>query len=151
MARPARSWVRKTYTVSPEVEKAIAMRAAEQGIDPGTVVDILYWNTFLKPDEARLKAGGFSDDELERIFAEEALDFFSEDATVANLADNLTLVIGDEAANLKAVKTLLKRWRKTRLIEAEYKEGVFCTFQDGGRVPSILECGCIGVNWLNPE
>jgi len=142
MPRPSRSWVRKTYTVSPVVE---------QGIDPGTVVDILCWNMFLKPDEARLKVGGFTNDELERIFAEEALDFFCEDEAVASLADNLTLVVEDEVANLKAVKTLLRRWRKTRLIEAEHKEGVLGTFHDAGRVPCILECGSIGVNWLNPE
>jgi len=150
MPRPTRSWVRKTYTVSPLVEQAIAFRAAEQGIDPGTVIDILVWNALVKPDEARLKQGGFTEEELERIFAEEVLDFLVGDEAIEALAEELTVVHEDDGANLKQVKNLVKRWRKTRQIETEYKESIHETYKNAGRSPSILECGCIKVDWLNP-
>ena len=117
--RPQRSWIKKTYTVSLVVEKAIALRAAEQGIDPGTVIDILIWNTFLKPDEPRLERGGFTNDELDRIFAEEALTNLDDENSIRALASFISSdweadSLQSDEAHLRQVSKLVHRWRKTR-------------------------------------
>lgn len=152
MGRPTRSWIRKTYTVSEMVEKAIAMRAAESGIDPGTVVDILVWEALLKPDEARHKAGGFNADELERMFAEEALAHLDEGA-VEDLACYITLSSNpdDDDGNLRLVKRLVKRWRKTRLIEKDHQEAVFSVLNGRGFTPSLIEHRHVDLGWFQPE
>jgi len=153
MPRPSRTWVRKTYTVSPEVSKAIAARAAEQDIDPGTVMDVIVWNAILKPDAARLKRGGFSEEELERIFAEEVLEFLREPGSQEQLIERLPPEsdLGNEHENLRLVRLWIKRWRKTRLIEKEFQEAIFWAMNDAGQVPSILGPGLVDANWFIAE
>jgi hypothetical protein len=150
MARPSRSWVRKTYTVSPEVEKAIAIRAAKQGIPTGTVVDILVWNTLLKPDEDRLKKGDSSNDQLERIFAEEVLARLDCKGAVDALAESLDLD-DDEKVNLRKVQALVGRWRTTRLIEKDHQEALLAALDDGKWLPSILRNDLVDGGWFLPE
>ena len=144
--RPARSWVRKTYTVSEQVDKAIRLLAAEQDLDPGTVVDLLVWNAILKPDEARLKRGGFTDDELERIFAEDVLAELQVAGAVENLAESLPLD-SDENANLKQVRALVKRWRTTRRIDKVYQEAVVSALSDQGWIPVVFRQGLVDAEW----
>ena len=156
MARPARSWVPKTYTVSPEVERTIAIKAAEQGLPPGTIIDILVWNAWLKPDEARLKMGGFSEDQLERIFAEEALEFLDGNEAVAELSEEIDLEgkDGDPLADnlkLRVVLAMVKRWRTTRLIEKEHQAVVKSFLDNKNVVPSIYLHDLVDEDWFLPK
>jgi hypothetical protein len=153
MGRPSRSWVRKTYTVSPQVEKAIALRAAEQGIDPGTVMDVLVWNALLKPDDAGLQKGGFTDEELERIFAEEAITHLVSENAIRDLANFIPVdgALGSllkEAIHLRFVSKLVGRWRKTRLIEKHYWRPVLSSLMGRGLAPRIVEHGLVPVDYL---
>lgn len=151
MPRPSRTWIRKTYTVSPEVTKATAARAAEQDIDPGTVMDIIVWNAILKPDAARLKRGGLTEKELERIFAEEVLGLIRDDHAIEVLAEEIILNDEDAAANLRIVLSLLRRWRKIRQIDPEHREGALHLMGRFGQAPSILEHGCVDLGWFQPK
>lgn len=148
--RPARPWVRKTYTVSEQVEKAIRVLAAEQDLDPGTLVDILVWNAVLKPDEARMKRGGFSDDELERIFAEDVLAQLQILGAVECLAECIALD-SDENTNLKQVRALVKRWRTTRRIEKVYQEAVISALGDLGWIPLVFRQGLVDAEWCKAD
>ena len=148
MPRPTRSWVRKTYTVSPLVEKAIAMRAAVEGIDPGTVIDILVWNALVKPDEARLKRDDCTEEELERIFAEDALALLDGKEAMAALADHIPL---DGANNSRRgtpkhhqqVEKLVGQWRKTRVIEKRFWNAIIASLAGFGFNPSANILGMV--------
>jgi len=150
VGRPSRSWVRKTYTVSSEVEKAIAIQAAEQGIDPGTVVDFLFWNTFLKPDVEQLKNGNFTEDELERIFAEEVLAHLDGEGGIEKFAVFMCMH-DNENTNLRKVRGLVGRWRRTRHIDKGYQEELLNAFGDGFWLPSILKHGQVELDWFQSE
>ena len=145
--RPARLWKRKTYTVSPEVEKAIRVQAAEQDIDPGTVVDVLVWNTYLKPTEARMKQGGFTDEELERIFAEEVLARLDGDGAIEHLAESFA-VMDDPRSNLREVRALVRRWRRARRIDKPYQAELFRAIDDGEWIPSLIIYGLADEDWF---
>lgn len=148
--RPARSWVRKTYTVSEPVDKAIRLLAAEQDLDPGTVVDLLVWNAVLKPDEARLKRGGFTDDELERIFAEDVLAQLQIPGAVENLAECIALD-SNENTNLRQVRALVKRWRTTRRIEKDHQEVLISVLDSNGWIPIIFQHGLVDAEWCKAD
>lgn len=149
MARPSRSWVRKTYTVSPEVERAVSMRAGELGIDTGTVLDILAWNALLKPTEASRKPGGLSRQILERMFAEEVLALLENEEAMTLLRENWVMHSSDisEAATLRTLRTLIVRWRRTRHIDKDY-QGMICTCLADIWIPSILRDGLVDEDWF---
>ena len=159
MPRPTRSWVRKTYTVSPEVEKAIRMNAADLGVDEGTMVDILVWDALVKPDEDRYKAGGFSQQDLERIYAEEVIAILTDPLTADSLNLELASLIqfenkaGDpipDSANLRKVKDLVRRWCRTRQIEKNHQAAVN-ELLGGKWIPSILKHEIVDQDWFLPQ
>ena len=140
--------------MSPVVENAIRRCAAEQGIPEGTLVDSLVWKALVKPDEAKLKAGGFSQEELERIFAEEALELLDGEADLDDLASNITFKDENgfdlpDIANLRKVHALVKRWKITRLIEKDHQEAIVACLY-GAALPSILENHQVETEWFQP-
>jgi hypothetical protein len=137
MPRPYRSWIRKTYTVSEDVEAAIAMRAAKEGIETGTVVDIIVWNALLKPDEARIKAGDFTKEQVDRIFAEEALALLNGEPSIRRLASHLVLNDKSKEKNYMEIQRLVKQWKKARLIDSRYHQTLIDCFGVDGWVPSV--------------
>jgi hypothetical protein len=148
--RPARAWVRKTYTVSEKVEEVIRIKAAELDVDPGTVVDILVWNAYIKPDQNRLQQGGFSEDELERIFAEEVLSLTEKESVVEEIADCIDLD-PDAVKNLRKIRAMIKRWRKTRKIEKEYQRVLLSGIESGNWCPSIFRSGLVEEDWFEAD
>jgi len=150
MARPSRSWVRKTYTISPEVEKAIAIRAAEQGIPPGTVVDIIVWNALVKPDVAQLKRGESSDEQLERIFAEDVLTHIGLKGGIDALADSMNLG-DDERTNRRMVQALVSRWRTTRLIDKDHQEALLAALDGKSWLSTLQVNDLVDGKWFLPE
>ena len=146
--RPTRTWRPKTYTVSLEVAKAIAARAAELEVDPGTIVDVLIWEALLKPAETRLRAGSFSEDELERLFAEEVLALLQSPQSITDLAEALAL--GDTPiASLRMAQKLVKRWMRTRNIDKEHQQQLLTALDGGNWVPSILRVGLVEQDWFD--
>ena len=129
VGRPNRSWVRTTYTVSPEVEKAIAIKAAEQGIDPGTVVDVIVWNALLKPDPGGSDSRGGTTEVQGRVFAEAALSRLEDPSMVMKLVDLLYPKIAGSAnmmtpVQLQQTRRLVGTWKRTRVIDQQYCEAV---------------------------
>lgn len=147
MGRPSRSWVHKTYTVSPEVETAIAVHAAEQGIDQGTLIDILVWKALVKPSEDQLKRSNPSPGALNRLFAEEVLPFLDGELQVVNLSRSL-LVDGDERVNLQKVRSLVRRWRRTRHIDRIHWRAVLSCLSDQGATPVLVHLGFLDLETL---
>jgi len=153
MGRPTRSWIRKTYTVSAWAEKAIRVQAAESDIDLGTVVDIAVWKYLLNPTDGRLKAGGFSEDELERIFAEDTLEHLRWDADIERLAKCM-ISKGDQADEASAAthfqktKRLVRSWQRTRLIEKKYQKAVLKMFRAIASKPRILQHHLVNQQWF---
>jgi hypothetical protein len=146
--RHSRNWIKGTYTLSPEVVRAVAVRAAQEGLDPGTIIDSLIWNAWLKPDEARLKAGGLTDDELERDFAEDVLAFIDTDEKVQWLSTTLWF---DESkgSDLKQTQTLVKRWRTTRRIEKDRQEELLAALSAKDWFPRIH--AAVKGDWFLPD
>jgi len=155
MPRPSRSWVRKTYTVSPVVENVIRRYAAAQGIPEGTLVDSIVWRALVKPDETRLKVGGFTDEELERIFAEEVLEHLGDDRSISSLFDEITLEDKNEVeikgnARLCTIDAILKRWRTTRMIDKQYQVKAKEFLSNLGIIPKIFLQGLVDEEWFTP-
>lgn len=152
MSRPSREWVRKTYTVSPEVEIAIGSKASELGIDAGTVIDILVWDAMLKPPTALRKPGMLSNEVLERMFAEEVIPLLDDDEVIKKLAHYSLSVSSREGrnANLQAVRSLVKRWRRTRRVEKEYQIDLVTGLGDTWE-PTMLRDGLVTLEWFQPE
>lgn len=145
--RHHRSWEKRTYTLSPEVARAVAVRAAESGLDPGTVVDTLIWSALLRPDDDQLTAGRFTDDQLERIFAEDVLAFINTNEKVIELSNHL-LFDEDDGSDLHQTKKLVKRWRTTRRIEKERQEELLSALDAMGWRPRIF--AAVNGAWFLP-
>lgn len=135
--RPPRGWERKTYTVSPEVALAVSLQAAKEGVDQGTVIDALIWNMMLKPSEEELKAGGLTDDQLERMFAEEVLEFLNSPDRIDCLSKHLSFE-DEKESDLRQTQRLVKRWRTTRRIEKERQEELLSALGAVGWVPRMI-------------
>lgn len=137
--RHPRDWEKKTYTLSPWVARTIAIRAVDEGLDPGTVVDTLIWNVLLNPTDEELKPGRYTNDQLERIFAEEVLAFLDTDEKIRELSTHLSLggEDFDEELDLHQTRRLVKKWRTTRRIEKERQEELLAAFVPMGFHPRI--------------
>lgn len=147
MPRPDRPWIKNSYTVSPEVDAAIRARAAALGVDTGTAVDAIVWDALLKPTETQMQAGSFPEDQLERMFAEDVLRLLETEEAIRQLADHLELA-ERPGANLRMVRALIKRWRKTRRIDKEHQELLLTALGDGTWVPAVLRLGVVDQEWF---
>jgi hypothetical protein len=137
------------------IENAIRRQAAVQGIPEGTLVDSLVWKALVEPDEAKLKAGGFTEEELERTFAEQVLAILENEETIPLLFDVISLE--DKEGNVvkgiarrRVEELLVKRWRTTRMIDKEYQENVVQYLSDIGVVPKILLHKMVDEEWFTP-
>lgn len=149
MPRPSRSWTRSTFTISPEVDKAIRHRAVELGIDPGTVVDAIVWGALVKPNDEELRSTKCEGDLLERLFAEDVLCYLDTDKAIGEIAPDISYGFNSEIA-FKETKKLVLRWRKTRRIDQKYKEHILSYFGDKNIVPQILRLGLVEAEWFEP-
>jgi hypothetical protein len=137
------------------VEKAIRVRAAELGIDEGTLVDSLAWTALLMPRGDNLKGVNLTDEMLERMFAEEALYHLQGDDALAALIKEISPEnkngdpLSDGAAH-RAIHSLLRRWRTTRLIGKEHQASVLTVLSGLGVVPGILDQGLVDEDWFIP-
>jgi hypothetical protein len=155
MGRPSRDWIRKTYTVSPVVEKAIKARAGELGIDEGTLVDAYAWRELVQPTASAFKNVKFTDEEMERIFAEEALQLLDKKDAIALLSEEIVPKGADgedlpNAAASRVLETMLKRWRTMRIIDKEHQAAVKDILSNHEVVPSILKYGLVDEEWFLP-
>ncbi|MBP1627545.1 MAG: hypothetical protein H6Q00_2020 [Holophagaceae bacterium] len=148
--RHERDWERKTYTVSPEVAKAVALAAAEQELDPGTIVDAILWRALVKPDEDALKGGSFSRDEIERLFAEEVFDSVPPEALVEDIQGWLEGSHG-EKGSLREARRVVKRWRTKRRIEPRWREAVLSLLSDSEIVPRVLKHNVVNLDWFQED
>jgi len=148
--RHERDWERKTYTVSPEVAKAVAVAAAEQELDPGTIVDAILWRALVKPDEDALKGGSFSEEEVERLFAEEVFDVVPFDALVEDIQGWLEDAHG-EKGSLREARRVVKRWRTKRCIEPRWREAALSLLSDLEIVPGILKHDVVDPDWFQED
>lgn len=159
VARPTRNWVRKTYTVSEIVDTVVRAKAAQDDLDPGTVIDLLVWNALIKPNEEQLKQGGFEPQELERIFAEEALAEIQGEECIDLLMEQLLLSGSIEEGDppqspstiRRKVKALVRRWQRTRHIDKEHQVAVIQWLGDQSIVPSILRLKLVDQEWFERE
>ena len=110
-------------------------------------MDLLAWNALVKPHIDQLKPGECSQEELERLFAEEALALLENDGAVAELAEGLTLD-PNAKVNLHMVRAMVLRWRKTRLVEKDYQRELLTILDGGSWFPLILNKGLIDQDWL---
>jgi len=148
--RHERDWERKTYTVSPEVAKAVAIAAAEQELDPGTIVDAILWRALVKPDEEALKGGSFSMEEIERLFAEEVFDVVPFDALVEDIQGWLEDAHG-EKGSLREARRVVKRWRTKRRIEPRWRATLQNKLDELEIVPEILLHDVVTPDWFQED
>lgn len=150
MPRPDRPWIKNSYTVSPEVDQAIRARAAALGVDTGTALDAIVWDALLKPTKEQVQDGSFTDDQLERMFAEEALQFLAGEQEIRHLAEQLNLA-ETPGSSLRKTRALVKRWQKMRRIDKDHQEALLSALGDGRWIPSILRYGQVEHTWFQPQ
>jgi hypothetical protein len=147
MPRPDRGWEQFTGTISPGVKRFLQQQADTWGVDPGTALDVLVWRRHLNPSTDSLRDDKHSREVLERCFAEEALAVLQDDRAVLALEEKLNQ---GEATGVirRKVQALLRRWKKTRLIDQDFKASVLQLMRERKKSPMILNMGAVYEDWF---
>lgn len=147
MPRPYREWTTLNCTISPEVDQFLRQRAAELGIDTGTVLDVIVWRQHLQPSEDDLRSGKLPPEVIERCFAEEALALL-EDERAVQVLDEVLDIEAAPSIRRRKVQALIRRWMKTREIPQEFKIPILEVMNQLGIVPVVLITGAVAEGWF---
>lgn len=147
MPRPDRGWESFTGTISPGVKRFLQQQADAWGVDPGTALDVLVWRRHLKPSNESLRDDEHPQEVLERSFAEEALEVLMDKRAVLLLEGKLNQ---DEAPGVtrRKVQALLRRWKKTRVIDQDFKTPVLEVMRELKKPPMVVCMVAVEMDWF---
>ena len=138
-------------TVSTEVATALKVWAGEMGLRHGTAAEVILWNALVRPTDARMAQGGFTDEQIERIYAEEVLAVLGNEQNPVTIAQTLVLTSeldADPSDNIKLIRKEIADWRYMRRIPRHYRAATFTMMARRGEVPRILSKQVVSEAWF---